>query len=51
MNSFNRSFYEGVKNTKSTTLDGDSPIVIRISAPTIAVPIDSSTKNLNVIDT
>jgi len=48
---FNRSFYEGVKNTKSTTLDGDSPIVIRISAPTIAVPIDSSTKNLNVIDT
>ena len=48
---FNHSFYEGVKNTINTTTDGDSPIIIRISAPTVAVPIDSTTKNLDVIDT
>jgi hypothetical protein len=48
---FNRSLYEGVKNTKNTTIDGDLPIIIRISSPTVAVPIDSTTKNLDVIDT
>jgi len=48
---FNRSFYEGVKNTKNTTTDGDLPVIIRISAPTVAVPVDSTTKNLDVIDT
>jgi hypothetical protein len=47
---FNRSFYEGVKNTINTTTDNDSPIIIRISAPTVAVPVDSTTKNLDVID-
>ena len=47
---WNRSFYEGVKNTINTTTDNDSPIIIRISAPTVAVPIDSTTKNLDVID-
>jgi len=48
---FNRSLYEGVKNTKNTTIDGDLPIIIRISSPTVAVPIDSTTKNLDVMDT
>ena len=37
--SLNRSFYEGVKNTKDTTLDGDIPVIIKTSAPTVAVPI------------
>jgi hypothetical protein len=45
----NRSFYEGVKNTKSTTLDGDLPVVIRTTSPTIAVPSDMGDSNLNVI--
>ena len=35
----NRSFYEGVKNTIDTTLDGDSPVIIRTTAPTTAIPI------------
>ena len=45
----NRSFYEGVKNTKSTTLDGDLPVLIRTTSPTIAVPSDMGDSNLNVI--
>ena len=48
--SLNRSFYEGVKNTKDTTIDGDSPIVIRTTAPTVAVPFDAGDSNLRVID-
>ena len=47
---FNRSFYEGVKNTQDTTLDGDSPIVLRKTSPTVAVPFDSADSNLTVID-
>ena len=47
---FNRSFYEGVKNTKYTTLDGDSPIIIRTTSPTVAVPTDSPDSNLKVFD-
>ena len=46
----NRSFYEGVKNTISTTIDGDSPVVIRVTSPTVAVPTDSTDTNLNIID-
>ena len=46
----NRSFYEGVKNTKDTTIDGDSSIVVRVTSPTVAVPFDSADSNLQVID-
>ena len=45
---FNRSFYTGVKNTKNTTLDGDLPIVVKISAPTVAVPTDIGISKLKV---
>tara|TARA_Y100001937_G_scaffold114881_1_gene165098 strand:- start:1772 stop:5776 length:4005 start_codon:yes stop_codon:yes gene_type:complete len=48
--SLNRSFYEGVKNTKDTTIDKDSPIVVRTTAPTVAVPFDAGDSNLRVID-
>jgi hypothetical protein len=47
----NRSFYEGVKNTIRTTTDGDYPIVVRTTSPTVAVPVDSTDTNLNIIDT
>ena len=46
----NRSIYEGVKNTVDTTIDGESPIIIRTTAPTVAVPFDSGDSNLKVID-
>ena len=46
----NNSFYEGVKNTISTTTDGDYPVVIRVTSPTVAVPTDSTDTNLNIID-
>ena len=45
---FNRSFYEGVKQTIRTTLDGDSPIVVKISTPTVAVPSDVGISKLRV---
>ena len=35
---WNRSFYEGVKNTSETTLDGDLPFIITSTAPTVATP-------------
>ena len=44
----NRSFYEGVKNTIHTTLDGDLPIIVRTSAPTVAVPTDVGISKLKV---
>ena len=47
----NRSFYEGVKNNRATTLDGDDSIIIRVSSPTVAVPIDATDSNLNIMDT
>ena len=50
LTAWNRSFYEGVKNTKYTTLDGDSPIIIRTTSPTVAVPTDSPDSNLKVFD-
>ena len=46
----NRSFYEGVKNTMNTTLDGDYPIIIRTTAPTVVVPVDYADSHLKVID-
>ena len=47
---FRRSFYEGVKNTKSTTIDNDYPVVIRTTSPTIAIPTDAADSNLKVVD-
>tara|TARA_R110002020_G_scaffold108894_1_gene252222 strand:+ start:6391 stop:10704 length:4314 start_codon:yes stop_codon:yes gene_type:complete len=47
----NNSFYEGVKNTLGTTTDGDYPVVVRTTSPTVAVPVDSTDTNLNIIDT
>ena len=48
--SLNRSFYEGVKNTKTTTIDGGLPIIIRTSAPTVATPTDFGIARLEVDD-
>ena len=42
--------FEGVKNTKFTTIDGDYPIIIRTTSPTIAVPTDVADSNLTVVD-
>ena len=47
----NRSFYEGVKNTRYTTLDGDLPIIIRTTSPTVAVPTDFGISKLRIDDT
>ena len=46
----NRGFYEGVTNSKDTTLDGDLPIIIRTSAPTVATPTDFGISGLKVDD-
>ena len=46
--SLNRSFYEGVKNTKNTTIDGDLPVIIRTSAPTVATPTNFGISGLQV---
>ena len=46
----NRSFYEGVKNSRATTLDGDLPIIIRTSAPTVATPVDFGISRLRIDD-
>ena len=45
---WNRSFFEGVKNTKYTTIDGDLPIIVKTSAPTVAVPTDVGISNLRI---
>ena len=47
---WNRSFYEGVKNTIHTTPDGALPIIVRTSAPTVAVPTDTGISKLKVDD-
>ena len=47
---YERLFYEGVKNTKFTTLDGDLPVVIRTTSPTIALPTDSADSNLTIVN-
>ena len=44
-----RLFYKGCKNTKYTTIDGDSPVVIRTTSPTIAVPTDTADSNMKVV--
>ena len=45
-----RLFFEGCKNTKLTTTDGDYPVIIRTTSPTIALPTDSADSNLKVVD-
>ena len=45
---WNRSFFEGVKNTKYTTIDGDLPIIVKTSAPTVAVPTDVGISKLRI---
>ena len=47
---WNRSFFEGVKQTKNTTTDGDLPVIVRISAPTVAVPVDVGISELEVVE-
>jgi len=44
----NRSFFAGVKNTKDTTIDGDLPIIIKTSAPTVAMPADAGISKLRI---
>ena len=46
----NNLVYAGVKNTRETTIDGDSPIIVRRTAPTVAVPVDGATSDLQVLD-
>ena len=46
--SWNRSFYEGVKNTSDTTIDGDLPFIITTTAPTVAVPTTKGISKLTV---
>ena len=46
----NATFYDGVKNTPETTIDNDSPVVITQTAPSVAVPADLATSDLNVFD-
>ena len=45
---FRRLFYEGVKNTSETTLDGDLPFVVTTTAPTVAVPTTKGISKLSV---
>ena len=47
---FNNSFYEGVKNTIETTLDGKLPIITTRSSPTVAVPVDGVIGDISVVD-
>jgi len=47
---WNRSFYEGVKNTSDTTLDGDLPIIITQTAPTVVAPKTSGIGKLTVYE-
>ena len=42
--------HEHSEGTSDTTLDGDSPIIIRTTSPTVAVPTDSPDSNLTIID-
>ena len=43
-------FYEGVKNTSNTTLDGDLPVIVRTTAPTVAIPTNFGTSQLQIDD-
>ena len=46
--SLRRLFYEGVKNTSDTTLDGDLPFIVTQTAPTVAVPTTKGISKLSV---
>ena len=46
--SFNRLFYEGVKNTSDTTIDGDLPVIVTTTAPTVAVPTTKGISKLSI---
>ena len=46
--SFRKSFYEGVKNTSDTTIDGDLPFIITTTAPTVAVPTTKGISKLSI---
>ncbi len=43
-----RSFYEGVEHSRATTLDNDFPVIVRISAPTVAVPTTVGISDIDV---
>ena len=43
-----RMFFEGVKNTSETTLDGDLPFIVTITAPTVAVPTTKGISKLTI---
>jgi len=43
-----RMFYEGVKNTSDTTLDGDLPVIVTMTAPTVAVPTNKGISKLSI---
>tara|TARA_B100000902_G_C27322317_1_gene925534 strand:+ start:5882 stop:10303 length:4422 start_codon:yes stop_codon:yes gene_type:complete len=45
---FRRLFYEGVKNTSDTTIDGDLPFIVTSTAPTVAVPTNSGISKLSI---
>ena len=47
---FQNSFFNGVINTNETTIDGDSPVVIRTTPPLVAVPADLATSDIRVFD-
>ena len=46
--SFKRLFYEGVKNTSETTIDGDLPFIVTTTAPTVAVPTTKGISKLSI---
>tara|TARA_R100000008_G_scaffold86075_1_gene77788 strand:- start:123 stop:2285 length:2163 start_codon:yes stop_codon:yes gene_type:complete len=46
--SFRRLFYEGVKNNSDTTLDGDLPVIVTQTAPTVAVPSNMGIGKLTI---
>ena len=41
-------FFEGVKNTSETTIDGDLPFIITTTAPTVAVPTSKGISKLTI---
>ena len=43
-----RLFYDGVKNTSETTIDGDLPVIVTMTAPTVAVPSNKGVNKLTI---
>ena len=41
-------FYDGVKNTSETTIDGDLPVIVTMTAPTVAVPSNKGVNKLTI---